>query len=205
MAESDLGIVPYSPLEDRLSVAGDDGKASSMCPARALSERSRYVRLLPLVETFAATTPAVMLLRRRSSFASAGNAARSSAWSSPWSPAPGRLSSATWPAALHVTPRQDEQAELEVAGDHVVSGDAPQRPPPPPAGGADDDAADKVDFHRRRDSASPCWMIVELEHGGAGSSRSRKEMRRGMMDFDACVRDRRAISGTSCSWDYSLQ
>lgn len=91
-----------------------------------------------------------------------------------------------------MTPRQDEQAELEVAGDHVVSGDA-------------DAAADKVDFHRRRDSASPCWMIVELEHGGVDSSRSRREMRRGMMDFDACVRDRRAISGTSCSWDYSLQ
>lgn len=84
------------------------------------------------------------LLFMRLSLVRFGNAAKSKASSLPLSPALGRLSSTTWPAASHVMPNHEQQVEFP-AGDHEDR----------------ELASAKEAFHCRR--ANSCGVLVAFD------------------------------------------
>ena len=140
MLESDRGIEAYNPLADRLRyliLCLINGRVSGISPDKLFCDMSRYVR----VEMFAGMLP-LMLLLRRSSLVSAGNAAKSKELSVPCRPAPGRLSSATRPVASHIMLRQEH---VHLVASHESRGDDGSSPPL---------ASNNVDFHRRSEPAS---------------------------------------------------
>uniref|UniRef100_A0A8R7JY77 Uncharacterized protein n=1 Tax=Triticum urartu TaxID=4572 RepID=A0A8R7JY77_TRIUA len=130
-----------------------------MPPVRLLLERSSEASEARR-ETLAGMAPARGLpLRLR--LASAGNAEKSKASSVPATPAPGTVSAAIRPAALHATPDQEPHGEL--AGDHDESGEE-----------AFASEIVRVDFHVRSALASAASPEGETAPHVHASSRSKR-------------------------------